>query len=426
MANIFAGGAVVAGSESIELPFVRSALRGADAVHIVEEFAEHATPGLSLGERVVGDQIEAAHVALQVQHQPVETGAVVGCENGGSGIRKRAIAVVSLLMDIVGASCPAFVESVLHTVGDVDGVRRFVFGIDERWRRGGIRVHRFQRGGPPVLREVVVVQAEAGANHRLLPAARRVGDSEARRNLLAVVMRNCFGVSQRWQQDEAGVGGLAFSGSLKKPEGGLIAQAVVDGEVVRYAPRILGIEPEPLDVLREAAVAAGCGYLARRQVDGELCEVDCIQGVVARVIRQSGQRFSVGCERAAEHGFVNKVDPELQRVAPRRMAQVVAHLILVLIAQVGKERDGSGKLVVAERLKSRDGEGGHAKRKLQRETQIRVARLGKMQQTRAENEIPQPRRTERVCIADHGVPVVVVRGQAGGGQRCLLHQGVVC
>ena len=72
--DVLAGGAVVAGAEGIE--------RIADAVDIVEEFSEHAAPGLRLRQRIVRDQVEAVgDVALQVEHQRVVAGAIVGFEN---------------------------------------------------------------------------------------------------------------------------------------------------------------------------------------------------------------------------------------------------------------------------------------------------------------------------------------------------------
>ena len=197
MANVFAGGTVVAGAESVQLPGIRISIRyWAHAIHIVEEFAEQASPGLRLGELVVRDQTEAAHIALRVQHQCVVTGAIVGREDVGSRIRKSAIAMVPLLMRIVGANQPVFIKRVLDSSRDMDGVRRLIVGIDEGRGRGGISVQRPKCSGPPVLREIVVIEAKAGANHGLLTVARRVGDSESRRNLLAVIMRNRLRISQ--------------------------------------------------------------------------------------------------------------------------------------------------------------------------------------------------------------------------------------
>ena len=120
-----------------------------------------------------------------------------------------------------------------------------------------------------------------------------------------------------------------------------------------------------------------------------------------------------------------KSTAELECVTSRYVAQVVAQLIFVLIAQVGEKSDGSGELVVAEGFESGDGQRRHAERKLQRETEIRIARLRQVQQAGVENQSAQPRGTERISIAERRVPVIVVRGQSGGGQRGLLHQRVV-
>ena len=73
MGDVLARRAVIAGPERIQ--------RVADAVHIVKKFAEHASPGFRLRERVVRDQIEAmGNVALQMHHQRVVARAVVGLE----------------------------------------------------------------------------------------------------------------------------------------------------------------------------------------------------------------------------------------------------------------------------------------------------------------------------------------------------------
>src|SRR5208282_5286315 len=83
MTNIFARRTIVAGSKSIQ--------RITHAIHIVKEFAQQAPPGLRLGERIVRHQIEAAHVALKMQHQRVVTGTVVGLEHIHTGNYVRLI-----------------------------------------------------------------------------------------------------------------------------------------------------------------------------------------------------------------------------------------------------------------------------------------------------------------------------------------------
>ena len=113
-----------------------------------------------------------------------------------------------------------------------------------------------------------------------------------------------------------------------------------------------------------------------------------------------------------------KSTPNLKRMTSRNVAQVVAHLVFVLIAQVGEKSDGSGELVVAESFESGDRQRGRTEGERQREAEIGVARLGKMQQAGAENQIAEPGRTESIGIADDRVPVVVVRDQVRWRAAC--------
>src|SRR5277367_6570010 len=112
---------------------------------------------------------------------------------------------------------------------------------------------------------------------------------------------------------------------------------------------------------------------------------------------------------------MNKVDSEPERMAAHNVAEVVTYLVFILIAQVGEKRDGSGELVVAEGFKSRDGQGGHAERKLQGEAEIRVARLGQMQQAGIEHQSAEPGRTKCISVAKRRIPVIIVRDQSGRG-----------
>src|SRR5579863_8717736 len=74
MRDIFTGWSEIAGAESVQ--------RIADAVDIVEQFAQHAAPGVRARQRVVHDQGEAMQVALQVDRHAIVAGAVVGAKNG--------------------------------------------------------------------------------------------------------------------------------------------------------------------------------------------------------------------------------------------------------------------------------------------------------------------------------------------------------
>src|ERR1700687_2121023 len=93
VANVFAGRAVIAGIERV--------VWVANAIYIVEKFAEQAAPRLRFGERVMRGQAEATRdVALHAQHEGVVTGAVVGAENGRARIGVGTVAMVPLLMGI--------------------------------------------------------------------------------------------------------------------------------------------------------------------------------------------------------------------------------------------------------------------------------------------------------------------------------------
>src|SRR5215470_12199754 len=107
------------------------------------------------------------------------------------------------------------------------------------------------------------------------------------------------------------------------------------------------------------------------------------------------------------------------------MSNVVAELILLLIAQRREESNRCGELIIAVGLKARRRQRCCAEWKLQCEAEHRIPRLGQMQCSRIEYKCPQPGWTERKRIAHHAVPVVVVGRQPGRRQRCLLYQIVV-
>ena len=72
------------------------------------------------------------------------------------------------------------------------------------------------------------------------------------------------------------------------------------------------------------------------------------------------------------------------------VAQIVAELVFVLIAQGGEKSDGSGKLIVAECLEAGDGQRCHAEGKLYGEAEVRIPRLRQMQQAGVKHQIAQP------------------------------------
>ena len=136
---------------------------------------------------------------------------------------------------------------------------------------------------------------------------------------------------------------------------------------MRDPPGVFGVERETLNILRKVAVVGGSGGSTAREVNrklGRVCDI------VLWVLRKLINCFLVPWKCAAEHGFVDEVDAELERMTSGNMAQVVAKLVFVLIAQVGEKRNRSGELVVAEGFEAGNGQRGGAEGEGQREAQI--------------------------------------------------------
>src|SRR5579864_5186475 len=113
-----------------------------------------------------------------------------------------------------------------------------------------------------------------------------------------------------------------------------------------------------------------------------------IRRVEIRIVGIGDQRLLVRRECSAEHRLVNPANPELRRMPPGGVARIVAELIFLLLPEYGKRSDWRGKLVIAERLKSRDGVKRCAERKCQREAIVRIPRFGMVQPARIEVNEP--------------------------------------
>src|SRR5437588_9150660 len=144
---------------------------------------------------------------------------------------------------------------------------------------------------------------------------------------------------------------------------------------MRNSPGILSVDSESLNVLREAPVAGGSESTSRavRGIAGlalwsevKLAGVGGICAVV-RVVDVLNEGLVRSRERPSQHRLMDEVDAELERMIPGSPAQIVANLVLLLIAQGRKQGDGSGELVVAEGFKAGDGQGSRTERKRQRE-----------------------------------------------------------
>ena len=193
--------------------------------------------------------------------------------------------MIAFFVGIIGGQRPVLVEGVLHAAAGMDGVGRPVVAVNQiprstgsvsgdatraggrRWigpadeaarARGSIRrVDSLKRGGPSVLREIVVEHAKARADHGFAAVSGRICDAEPRAELRMVVVRHAHRNLQRLQRDERRILRLAAARSYEQAERRLITQPVIDREVRRHAPGIFRVEREPLHVLREAAVAGG-------------------------------------------------------------------------------------------------------------------------------------------------------------------------
>src|SRR5271166_1296952 len=321
-----------------------------------------------------------------------------------------------------------------NSTAGVDGVRRFVVSVDQisgpadrvsgnATRAGGRRrspagktagthgsigrVRSLKCGGPSVLREIVVKHPKTGSDHSSSAFSRRIRDSEAGAELRAVVVSNAHWNLQSLQSDIGGVLRLAAVGRVEQPERSLPAQPIVHRKMPCDAPGIFGIERQPLHILRKAAIVGRGHRSARVVIRNKLARVGQVEGWI---VRELVQRFRISGKSAAEHRFVNEVDAELNRVIAGNVAYVVTQLIFFLIAQVGKQSDRRGELVVAEGFESRYRLRSGAEGKRQCEAKSGVASLREVQFAGAEYECAEPLRSEHVGVADDCVPVIIVRG----------------
>src|ERR1700676_1788820 len=236
-------------------------------------------------ERVVRDQIETARdITLQMKHERVVARAIVGAEHLGGGKRIGTIGVVSFFVSVVRARGPIGVECVLHAGGRMQRVRGLVIGIDQRRRRIRTSIHRLESSRPSVLREIVVEKPKATADYGTAAGARRIGKPEAGAELFAVIMRRALRKSKRGQQRKRRINPLIMPRCDEETKRSLPAQSVVERHMARKAPRILRVNSETLDTLREGSVAGGSGGGSARVVDGKLREIRGIQRVERGIV----------------------------------------------------------------------------------------------------------------------------------------------
>src|SRR5271157_2618072 len=102
-----------------------------------------------------------------------------------------------------------------------------------------------------------------------------------------------------------------------------------------YAPRILGVKPQALEVLRKAAIGGGSVLAGRarsgRRAAGKIHrELLRVTEIVRRVHGEDSEILRRPRERATHYGFVDKVHPEAWRVTAGNMTDIVPELIFLL------------------------------------------------------------------------------------------------
>src|SRR5258706_10341747 len=227
---------------------------------------------------------------LELDGEAVVAGAIVGAKQrdvwrvsgqGESGNKFVAAILMDALLVLVGEadtpiSCPTMCEVVFVGGAGLQGIRGVVVGIDERalaavsaagetgvicWivcdaGRDGL-IESGEGVDPSVLREVVVIETDASAKHRVLRSAGSIGETEARRDGFAVVMRNAAGERnvERVKGGGNGILRLVAAGGDEETKSGVVAQAGANREGGCDAPGIFGVEAGTAGRLRERAVA---------------------------------------------------------------------------------------------------------------------------------------------------------------------------
>src|SRR5215472_7547714 len=122
---------------------------------------------------------------------------------------------------------------------------------------------------------------------------------------------------------------------------------------------------------------------------------------------------------------MDEVDAKLRSMRADRAGDIILELILLLVAQYRKGGDRRNELVVTVGLETADRLRGRAEWESQREAEIPIALRRGVQIALIEGERSQPIGTERILVADHRAPVVVMGRGAGGRQGCLLDKSIV-
>jgi len=250
---------------------------------------------------------------------------------------------------------------------------------------------------PAVLREVVVIEADAGAEDGVLRSAGSIGETEARCDGFAIVVRNAADErdAECVERGEGGILRLVAARSDEEAKGSVVAEACVDREGGRDVPRVFGVEAEATERLCKGAIAGGsvgasCIWKSGGGaivVGGELRGISQIE---RGIFGELDEMFSGGSESAAKNRFVDEIYAEAKDVPAGSVRDIVAELIFLLIACDGESSDDGGELIVAEGFESGSGVKICAERKGEGESEIGVAILDVMEIAGFESERARP------------------------------------
>src|ERR1700722_10503466 len=182
---------------------------------------------------------------------------------GACGIIVAAITVISLLVGIVRADQPFFVEGMLKSGGGVNRIRSSVTRINHRAGGhaatvGGIRrilrinaragqsIYGLHSFDPADLREIVIIQTKSGPKHgiRILPES--VSDAQAGREGFMVVVGSTLregrgGYVESLESLKHRINQLGAARGVEKAKGGVVTQTIVEGQTRRDTPGIFGV-----------------------------------------------------------------------------------------------------------------------------------------------------------------------------------------
>ena len=208
--------------------------------------------------------------------------------------------------------------------------------------------------------------------------------------------------------------------SLKQSNRRVVPQAVIQGQSRHHSPGILRVKPKALHILRKTSVvsrhvrdirARWIGRLILRsrwiasQVHRGLRGVCHIE---SWILRRRVDPFGRSGQGSAQHRLVDEAYAEPRSVAARAVRNVVAQLILLLVAQHRKRGNRRDEQVVSVSLVAGNRAGCDRKRKRIGESQLLIARLRQVQAAGIEHQRTKPLRRKIELLPQHQAEIIVV------------------